>query len=165
MTDQRADGKGSGQPRQAADSRGPGTTTGKAAGVARPASVPSRPLVDATGQPLQPGDLLLNDQGRVWVVMPTDRLTAAQQVAVVREVKRQRGKWARSNAVGGTTYLRTRQAITIMPQTLRDTQKENASLYQTLHSLMVAPRLEAEAKARKQQVADHKAWIEEEHNA
>lgn len=121
-------------------------------------------LRDATGQTLQPGDLLLNDQGRVWVVQPTDRLTAAQCVAVVIEAKHERGQWSRGRQSCETTYLRLGNAIRVMPQTLHRDRTENRRLFDRLYALMVAPAKQAELAARKQAIKDHKSWIKEEQN-
>ena len=122
---------------------------------------PMHGLTDAAKCPLRSGDLLLTDNGKVFVAHPTDRLTAAQCVAVVTPaVRRRTGRW---ESVGETTYARTGNVIRVQWQSLTTSNRtELARLFQTLYAAMVAPASRAELAARKQAIKDHKAWIKEE---
>ena len=128
---------------------------------------PMHGLTDAAKCPLRPGDLLLNDQGKVWVVQPTDRLTAAQCVAQVKEARYMRvpgsQQGSRWRAHGELTYLRLGQAIRVGPSQLHpSSQPTRRRLYDNLYAELVAPASRAELAARKQAIKDHKAWIKEE---
>lgn len=118
---------------------------------------------DATGVPLVPGDLLLNDQGKVWVAQHTDAQIATEKhISVVP---------ARVRAIDNVVVTKPGAAVVHLPapllirvdrRTVSGDPKADARLYHKLYELMAAPRVRAALAARRQAVTDHKARIKEE---
>lgn len=113
-------------------------------------------LTDLAGCVLRAGDLVLNDQGRVFVVKPTDPTIAAQRCATVVEV-RQRGLHWRASDKAQPTYARVYHCLRVDPldTNLGNERKANQRYFDRLAAPIVAGRLADEARARKQRTDTH----------
>src|SRR3990167_2678952 len=97
---------------------------------------------DMLGQPVATDDYLIDDRGKLWLVLPTDRSYLVENLVLVRER-------LRSGSLGLGRYLHLQHALKAAEGLLSTSPGRRRGVWQQAYAQFVSPQKQEEIRQRR----------------